>query len=529
MLPKILLPTAAGLLLAAAFPRANQAWLGWAAFIPLVLFIARAKSRRVAFFGGWLTGGIVFFIALRWIPDVLVAFGGIPQAFSWAIYALTIAVLACYPGAACAFTRYLMFRRGERCLLLFPFVWGVMEFAMSISPFGGFPWLLAGYTQIRFLTVIQISDITGIYGVSFLLLCVNTSVAWLILNIMPFAQRARLQSGKCLNPNREYIIRALWPLTLAAVLLVLSLIYGYKAVERWEKSEAPFNAALFQGNILVDEPYDVMLDKIEHGYTRMADSLHPGSVDIVVLPESPTPKRFQFDNMYRRDMENLARRYQLGLVFNNIRYDQKDGADVYFNSAFFMSGDGTLTGTYDKIHLVPFGEYIPLKKFLFFAKTLTTEVSGFSEGEEFRIAPLGGYPANAVICFEAVFPDLVRRLVLPGSQVIVNLTNDGWYGISDAPYQHLEIARIRAVENRRYFLRAANTGFSAVIEPTGRISASTGLAEEAICSGQFGFIEEMTFYTRYGNVFLLLCVIISAAAGIWAIRSRAGETPTSGQ
>jgi apolipoprotein N-acyltransferase len=120
-----------------------------------------------------------------------------------------------------------------------------------------------------------------------------------------------------------------------------------------------------------------------------------------------------------------------------------------------------------------------------------------------------------VICFEAVFPDLVRRFVARGSQVIFNLTNDGWYGISNAPYQHLEIARMRAVENRRYFLRAANTGFSAVIEPTGRIAASTGFDEEAICLGRFGFIEEKTFYSRYGNVFVWLCAVILASEMIY--------------
>ena len=500
-----LLPTAAGFLLAAAFPRANQAWLGWFAWIPLILFVSRAKSRRAAFSGGWLTGAIGFFILLRWMPEVMASYGGMPTTLSWAAYTILIALLACYPAAVCAFTRHLIFRRGERCLLLFPFIWIVMELLASLSPCGGFPWLLAGYTQTRFLAVIQIADITGIYGVSFLLLCVNTAMAWFIFYF---------QNGK---RGREAYI----PLTAAAALVAGALIYGQAAVNRWEKSEAPFQAALLQGNLSVDETQEVLNEKFERGYINMADSLASKPVDLLILPETAAPKYFLTDEIYRGAMENLARRYTLGLILSNINFETlKDGTWKYFNSAFFLAGDGSLSGVYDKIHLVPFGEYVPYKKLLFFAETVSKEIGGFSEGRELRILPLGGRPANVVICFEAVFPDLVRRFVAGGSRVIVNLTNDGWYGISAAPYHHLEVARVRAVENRRYFLRAANTGFSAVIEPTGRIAAMTGLAEEAVCLGKFGFIEEKTFYSRHGNVFVWLCVIISATAGIWATRRR---------
>ena len=501
-----LLPVVSGLLVMAAFPRVNQAWLGWMAWVPLIIFIARAKNRREAFCGGWLSGVVGYFILLWWMPNVMTSYGGMPSFLSWAAYALLIAVLACYPAAVCAFARHLILRRGERWLLLFPFIWMTMELASSVSPIGGFPWLLAGYTQTRFLTVIQVADITGIYGVSFLLVCVNTAIAWFIIKY--FLEKKRGSE-------------TFTPLLASALLVAGALVYGHIAVNRWEKSEAPFRAALLQGNLSVDEPYNVLYEKFEQGYIRMADSLAPGSVDILVLPESPSPKLFQGDESYRRAMEGLARRYPLGLVLSNINYEEQrdDETWTHFNSAFFLAGDGSLSGVYDKIHLVPFGEYIPYKKLLFFAETISKEMGGFDAGRELRILPLGGKPANAVICFEAVFPDLVRRFTERGSRLIVNLTNDGWYGVSAAPFHHLEIARARAVENRRYFLRAANTGFSAVIEPTGRIASMTGLGEEAICLGNFGFIEEKTLYSRYGNVFVLLCVIITVFAGVWAIRS----------
>jgi len=506
-----------GLILAAAFPRANQGWLGWAAWVPLILFVAGTRSRRAAFAGGWLTGVIGFFILLWWMPDVMANYGGMPSLLSWAAYALLIAVLACYPATACAFTRHLMFRRGERYLLLFPFVWIVMELVASVTPFGGFPWLLAGYTQTRFLTVIQISDTTGIYGVSFLLLCFNTALAWLAWILFYKETRQHGERPPARIFFRRFLnLEAFAPLVAAFVLLSIVLVYGHAAVNRWENSEAPFSAALLQGNLSVDDTHEALYEKFERGYLRMADTLDPGTVDILILPESSAPKLFQGDDSYRRAMENLARRYPFGLVLSNINYIERQDDETweYFNSAFFLAGDGSLAGVYDKVHLVPFGEYIPYKKFLFFAETISKEMGGFSEGDELRILPLGGRPANAVICFEAVFPDLVRRFSARGSQVIVNLTNDGWYGVSAAPYHHLEIARVRAVENRRFFLRAANTGFSAVIKPTGHIASQTGLGEEAICLGRFGFIEEKTFYSRCGNVFAWLCVVISTAAGI---------------
>lgn len=193
-----------------------------------------------------------------------------------------------------------------------------------------------------------------------------------------------------------------------------------------------------------------------------------------------------------------------------------EGGKRYFNSALFLDGNGVLTGMYDKMHLVPFGEYIPLKHLFSFAEIISKDVGEFHPGRDFRIVEIGDHPANAIICFEAVFPGLVRQFVGKGSQLIVNLTNDGWYGRSAAPYQHLEIARWRAVENRRYLLRATNSGFSAVIEPTGNIQSVTGLMQEGICEGRFAFLSEKTIYTRYGEVLVFLCAIILMGSVILA-------------
>jgi apolipoprotein N-acyltransferase len=230
---------------------------------------------------------------------------------------------------------------------------------------------------------------------------------------------------------------------------------------------------------------------------------------------------FQYDSTYRRIMTKLAARYSLGLIFNNIRTEEAGDNTRYFNSAYFLDSYGALTGIYDKIHLVPFGEYIPLKRLFAFVETISKDVGSFYPGRNDQVLKIGNHPANAIICFEAVFPDLVRRSVRKGSQLIVNLTNDGWYGDSAAPYQHLAIARLRAVESRRYLLRATNSGISAIIGPSGRIQASTGLLREDICKGRFAFIAHKTLYTRYGNFFVFLCAIISVGSWIFVEFHRA--------
>jgi apolipoprotein N-acyltransferase len=491
-----ILPVLTGLFLAASFPRADQGYFAWIAFVPLIFFILRARSAKGAFAGGFLAGFVEFFLLLMWMPAVLAHHGGLPPTLAWIAYGLLIGLLACYPAAACALVKYPASRSGESYILLFPFIWVTLEYAQSFSPFGGLPWLAAGYSQSRFLNIIQIADITGIYGLSFLLVWTGTAIVWFI--------RRR---------DRGFIACA--PVLLAVLLIAGCLVYGRVSLHRWENLHPRFQAAMLQGNLSFDEPYPALLDKFRDGYVRMASRLKSLHTDLLVLPESPSPLFYESDADYRKVIGHLAARFPFGLVFNNVR-SKGNGESRYYNSAYFLDRGGFLTGIYDKIHLVPFGEYIPLKRLFSFVETISKDVSAFAPGNDYRVVEIGGHPANAIICFEAVFPPLVRRFVQKGSQLIINLTNDGWYGDSAAPYQHLAISRFRAVENRRYLLRSTNSGISAFIEPTGRLQAATGILREAICEGRFDFIAARTLYTRYGDVFVLLCAIISCGSGVWA-------------
>jgi apolipoprotein N-acyltransferase len=242
----------------------------------------------------------------------------------------------------------------------------------------------------------------------------------------------------------------------------------------------------------------------------MADQLRAGAVDILILPESPSPLSFQYDADYRSSIQQLARRYPLGIVFSNIAFAGEGTGHGYYNSAYFLDREGNERGRYDKIHLVPFGEYVPLKKLFFFVESISKDVSDFQPGTQYVSVPIDDHRVSVVICFEAVFPRLVRQFVNRGAALLINLSNDRWYGDSAAPYQHLAMARWRAVENRRYLLRATNSGISAVIDPVGRVRSRSRLLCEDVCVGRFGFVGGSCFYARYGDVFVFLCVIITA-------------------
>lgn len=484
----LLLPVLTGLLLAASFPRFDQFYLAWIALVPLILFVHRVHSIKAAFWGGLIAGLLQNSMLLIWMQPVLTRYGGISNGLSWLAFGLLMPVLSAYLAVACLVTKFLARRIGAAAIFLFPAILVCFEYLLSISPFGGFPWLLAGYSQSRFLSLIQIADVTGVYGISFLLACVSVSLSWIFIT----------------NYRK---MRAYIPLAVMVALILSCLLYGRFSLRRWREADPPYRVAILQGNIAFEDPAASSVDKFLDRYARLANQAKHS--DLLILPESPTPASFDDDSKYRESLASLAKRHPLGMVFNNVRSSEKAVEVEHFNSAYLISQEGKPAGTYDQIHLVPFGEYIPLKQFLSFIDTISKDAGEYHPGQDIRIIRIGGRPANAIICFEAVFPGLARRFTLNGSELMINIVNDGWYGNTAAPYQHVQIARFRAIENRRYFLRAANTGISAVIEPNGAITAATGILKEAVCEAKFDFINYQTIYTRYGNVFIYLCAIIS--------------------
>jgi len=501
----LLLPVLAGILAAAAFPDLGRGDLAWVALTPLVYFVARVGSPVRIFSGVWLGGIVQYLGILYWIPGTLVRYGSLPLAASWGLFLLMAALLASFQAAACVATRSCMNRRGAPCLLLFAPAWVAAEYLRSSFPFGGFPWMLLGYSQTDSLRLIQVADITGVWGISLLIAWVNTALVWAFLNRRRLASLAPLAGG------------------LAGIAAFAA--YGSASLRHWDAIQPDRRAAMLQGNLSVDEPDSSLRWKYLEGYLEMADQLAPGEIDLLLLPESPSPILYQHDRGYREALSRLARRFPLGMVLNNVFFSEAGGSSEYFNSAFFLDKAGQLAGRYDKVHLVPFGEYVPLQTVFFFSRAITRDVGNFHPGSDYPVVPLDGHPANAIICFEAVFPDLSREFVLRGSQLIINLTNDGWYGDTAAPYQHLAMARWRAIESRRFLLRAANSGISAVVAPSGRIQVRTGLLRRETAVGSFAFLPGMTFYARHGGFCRNACVIILCLALLWSLATRQPGKP----
>jgi apolipoprotein N-acyltransferase len=487
------LPVVSGIFQAASFPKVNQGYLAWIAMIPLIAYLIATRKAGQAFFGGWICGVVQFAALLYWIPRVLIHYGGVQAAAAWGLFSLMIGILACYGSVACAVTRWCMNRGGPAWLLLFAPAWVALENVRGHFPFGGFPWLLTGYSQGESPRLLQAADIAGVYGVSFLVVWVNSAVVW-----------------RWLYRRRPFF--GLFPAAIAAMLLILCIAYGSASIRRWDRNLPEYRAALLQGNLGVDETSAALQRKLQDGYTEMVDKLGITEIDLLILPESPSPLLFQVDPAYRESMRGLAHRATFGVVFNNIHFSQVEGDTRYYNSAYFLNRQGIEIGRYDKIHLVPFGEYIPMKWLFFFSETVSKDVGGFSAGDRYETVRFGGHSTNAIICFEAVFPEISREFSDRGSELLINLTNDGWYGDTPAPFQHFAMTRWRAVENRKYLLRAANSGISAVIAPSGSVQQQTALFQKVADVGMFSFLTGKTFYVRYGRGFPLLCAIITIVA-----------------
>src|SRR6266508_5101741 len=261
----IWLPALTGVLSLAAFPKWNQGYLAWAAFVPLLVFVLRSAGARQAFWGGFVAAFIQFFGLIVWAPQVLTRYGNVTEPLNWFLYLPMVVRLACFPGSSCAVTRYCTRGLGAWALFLFPAAWVSQEYLRSHGPFGGFPWLLTGYSQTDYLRLVQISDITGVYGVSFLILTMNAAIVWALLSDTPKYSRMA-------------------PLAAALLLLRGSALYGERMLRRWGGLKAELTAALLQGNLSPDESETELAWKFRDGYVRLADRLEGTKVDLLVLP-----------------------------------------------------------------------------------------------------------------------------------------------------------------------------------------------------------------------------------------------------
>lgn len=496
----ILQAALSGLLLSAAFPKVGFSWLAWIALVPLLLVLRRQRSGS-AFRIGMIAGLAHYLTLLYWVVFTMRTYGFLPWWQCVGLLLLLSAYLAIYPGLfALALTRF--GKSPVAMVLLAPIFWVGLEYARSFL-LTGFPWGVVGYSQVNRLLIIQLADMFGVYGVSFLVVSANAVLSALI---MAYTRR----------PWQGHQVTRAWAwqsATFFIVLICLSLVYGNKRIGEMDRALAgtPSNRiAVIQGNIdqarKWDPAFQISTTKKYLKLTRKAIVQQP---DLVVWPETATPFYFGASPKLSRLVTDVVRKTDTHLLLGSPRVQRAPDRQGYYNSAYLLSPDGRAAEWYDKVHLVPFGEYVPFKRLLSFVGKMVAQVGDFSAGEKGRTLAWGqGFPAIGVqICFEIIFPELSRSLVKNGAGVLINLTNDAWFGKSSAAYQHFSMTVFRAVENRRSLIRCANTGISGFVDPVGRIISRTELFQDAVVTHSVPQMKETTFYTQIGDFFPLACLI----------------------
>lgn len=477
-----------GVLLALSFPGFNLAPLAFAGLVPLLVALHGVTAGQGICLGT-IAGLVLYLMSIPWVVHTMVTYGGLPVLLSILLLFFLALYLALYIALFAYGVARLSSRGGVEYLVGTAALWVGLEYLRTYL-FTGFPWNLLGYTQYRNLSVIQIASITGVYGVSFLLVLANTAVA---LACLHFRSGGR---------------RALLPIFGVGLFLIGVVVFGKGQMVSAETPRREVRVSVVQGNIEQDVKWDPEFrERTIDIYRRLTLKGAEGS-DLIVWPESAIPFFFREGGALSRQILDLARAVQSYLLVGSPDRVSESGTQ-YYNTAFLVSPEGKVIQKYDKMHLVPFGEYVPLKSVLFFVHKMATGIGDFSPGQAFTVFDIPQGRFGVLICFEAIFPDQVRRYVLEGANFLVNITNDAWFGESAAPYQHLSMATLRAVENRVYLVRAANTGISALVTPTGEILKPSDLFVETVFSGTVSSGSEGGFYTRYGDWFAWVCGFMS--------------------
>ncbi|MBD3308896.1 apolipoprotein N-acyltransferase [candidate division KSB3 bacterium] len=498
--PKLGLAVLSGGLLILIFPKFNLEFLAWVAFIPLFAAI-QGEDRRSTFWLGWIAGVIHFLGTLYWVTVTMVRYGGLSEVFSFLVLVLMAVYLALYMAGfgllLNAFQRYTVFP----LILTAPILWVGLEYLRSFF-FLGFPWNLLGYSQFLTPVVTQIADITGVYGVSFLIMLVNAG-----LYTVFFTPTARPLKIKTLI------------LTVGCVGITvgyggLTLSQGtYTDESASDASIQAVRVAVVQGNIDQSikwnrEHRQQIMDK----YARLSKETLDATPDLIVWPETAIPCVLQYDLPCQKHLFALVQELGTFLLLGGIALVPLPEPDRYYslNSAFFLSPQGAILSKYDKIHLVPFGEYVPFERILFFVESITTAIGKVRPGRLYQVMSSPQIPPfSTVICFEVIFPNLVRKFVDRGARVLLNITNDAWFGKTAASYQHFAMVTFRAIENRVAVARAANTGISGFIDPYGRIIRQSEIFVDATMTHTLPIRQTTTFYTQYGDLFVRLCFGLS--------------------
>jgi len=477
----VLIAVASGGLTAFSFPKFYLTFLGWISLIPL-LYIILKKTPKQSFLLGLAAGFSYYAVLIYWIPFVPAHYGNLSIVVSLLIYIILVLLLALFWAFFCLLWTKIYQSFPRLAFLLTPFLWISFEYIITYF-LTGFPWGLLGSSQYSNIYFIQLASITGVYGLSFVLVLFQS----MFLYSMKYREKA--------------------PFFIGLALVLLIHLGGFLSIKKIPDTEKSFTAAVIQGNVSSNMYWQKISNREIWNYfsqhLELSRQAYEKGSRLIVWPEFSVPICFSCSEdiylAFKGKLYQFVQGTRSTLLLGTIEKAGTYGNIKYYNTAICLSPDLSMS-LYYKMHLVPFGEYTPYKKIFFFLEKMTVSIGDISPGTQYSFHKFENTKFGSPICYEIIFPNLVRKFVKKGASFLVTITNDGWYEKSAAPYQHFSIAVLRAVENRRYLLRAATTGISGIIDPFGRIVSKSELMTQTYLTGNITPSQKLTFYTKFGDV-----------------------------
>lgn len=487
-----------GALLISCFPTFDLYLLAWVALVPFLVSLYDQQPKE-AFISGMLMGVVYFFGTTYWIYHSLNHFGNIPFLLSLILVFFLSLYLSLYTGLFAMLFSMKITTTRLPALLIAPVFWTSLEFIRSYA-LTGFPWSSLGYSQYKFLLGIQFADITGIYGVSFLIVAINGAIADI------FIVKKRLQDMPLFS-----LSRTVSGFAALGIILLFVFSYGYWRLNQHRPGN-PLRVSIIQGNIEQSKKWNPEYqDEVINTYKELTTLAASSSPSLIIWPETSLPFYFGYDTVRTSDFVSFQKQLNTYLLFGSVTVKEAASGKspaLLANSAVLLDKNGNVPYIYDKIHLVPFGEYVPFRGVLFFLDKLVAGVGDFTPGGKYIKASTSSGSFSTLVCYEIIFPGLVRKFYSRDGDFIVTITNDAWFGKTTGPYQHFSIAVLRAIENRKPLIRAANTGVSGFIDSSGRILKTTPVFERMVETMDMFTDTTRSFYSKYGDIFLYLCMVV---------------------
>jgi apolipoprotein N-acyltransferase len=508
-----------GVLLFLTFPGAVGLWpVAWVALVPLLLAVRNVRP-AVAARLGLLSGMVHYTSLLYWIIIVLGKYGNLPLWVSIPALLLLALYMSAYMALFCVIINRVWKQHEMLVVWVGPLLWVGLDFIRSFL-FSGFPWQDLAYSQYKALLLIQTADLIGHFGITFHIVLVNSVTA--LFFVLWLADRS---TDHIVQSNLTLRLQRAWLYAILPALCIIVGILGYNVLRYRQVSELIANnpkmkIAVIQGNIEQDQKWSpsMRLETIDR-YTRLSEqaiALGNPPPALLVWPETALPFTIN-NNAYFRRLKNTLITKQKTLLLSGAPFykqvknnnTQQEIKVLSYNSAYLFTPEGQIGGRYDKQHLVPFGEYVPLSDFLPLPGPLVENIGNFTSGKQISPLSFEGAAIGVLICFESIFPKLARNWTSRGANLLVNITNDAWFGRSSAPWQHLSMSVLRAVENRRSLARSANTGVSAVVNPLGRIIGISPLFQPFYLVAEVPLLQIKTIFVGFGYYFGLFCLLAS--------------------